>query len=440
MTKIRDLLDRRATLHDESAAILKRAEDEHRDLTDQETSRCDRNLREIRQLTTELQRRELEDLRNGIQPWNAPCLSTSPEFNGYPPDAAFGEGYSYPGGEEDDESEVRALRPNESLLSYLAKRGRLFEPEAFRGLSLGRYLRSMVLGPRTEAEKRALSEGTDSAGGFTVPEILSSQLIDLMRKKTRALQAGARLVPLDSEKHRFARIASDPVPAWRAENAVIAESEPTFDSVLFEPKTLAVVVKASRELLEDSVNLNQALPMVFASAMARELDRVALIGTGVAPQPRGIANTTGVNSFSMGTNGLAITDYDPFVSAIQLVLEDNGEIPDTAIMAPRTFGAVGKFIDTTDQPLQRPPILANLRLLDSTQLPINETQGTSNNASRIILGGFRSLWVGVRTEVRVEILRERFADNLQYGFVVWARYDVQLEHPESFTQVVGIIP
>ena len=53
--------------------------------------------------------------------------------------------------------------------------------EQFNGLSVGSYFRSMISGCQNEQEARALSDGTNSAGGFTVPSILYPTLIDKLR-------------------------------------------------------------------------------------------------------------------------------------------------------------------------------------------------------------------------------------------------------------------
>ena len=38
------------------------------------------------------------------------------------------------------------------------------------------------------------------------------------------------------------------------------------------------------------------------------------------------------------------------------------------------------------------------------------------------------------------LLRERFAENMQYGFLAHLRMDVAVAHPESFCKLIGIIP
>lgn len=441
MTKVKKLRQRRAKLFGEADAILKRARSAARDLTKDERERFDAIHDEMDELADELRRVERHEdaehemnqsrgVRAGRQDMRGDVLPG-------------GDGFDY-GAER---GEVRALRDDETVHDFLEARGQLEGAHEMRGVSFARYVRSMVLGPESEAERRALAEGTDSAGGYTVPAVLSSGLIDRLRTQTHVLRAGARMVPLTSDQHAFARIASDPVPAWREEAGQVAEREPTFDRILFRPKSLAFLVLASRELLEDNaVNLESALPRVFAQAFAAELDRVALFGSGEEEdnEPRGLVtalDAAGVNTITLGDgDGGELASYGPILDVRQAILEANAAEPTDAIMAPRTGRVIAGLADNTGQPLRRPPALEGMNFRETTQVPTNETIGEAENASRIIVGGFNSLWVGVRTQMRVEVLRERYADTLQYGFLCWARYDVAFEHLGPFGQVRGIVP
>ncbi|MCU7838656.1 MAG: phage major capsid protein [Candidatus Thiodiazotropha sp. (ex Troendleina suluensis)] len=73
-------------------------------------------------------------------------------------------------------------------------------------------------------------------------------------------------------------------------------------------------------------------------------------------------------------------------------------------------------------------------------MPIDETHGTATNASSIIVGDFTQLWIGIRQQLRIEILKEKYMDNLQMGFIAHLRADVALAHPQSFCRVEGVIP
>lgn len=410
----------RAKLAEQARAILDKARKEERDLTAAESERFDSIHDDVAKLQGEIDR--LERQSNVELDGAGPAASPSAEAL-----------------EADREGRLRPLEPEERAVDFVRRR----HPgaEAFGGLSLGRYLRASALGAATEAERRALAAGSDSAGGFTVPTILSAQLIDLLRPQAHVLAAGARLVPIDSDKHRFAKLASDPSPTFRAENDPVPESDPTFSSVLFEPKTAAFVVKAPIELLEDSVNLEQELPRIFAAAMANALDRVALVGDSAAGEPVGIANMTGVSEVSMGTNGGAITDFTPLLDLQETIAAANGPEPTDAIMAPRTGRAFAGLEDTTGQPLRRPDALEELTFRVTSQVPIDQTQGTAVDASSVYVGNFDRLWIGFRLGlVRILRLQERFADNAQVGWLVMGRWDVQASHPAALGRLVGIVP
>jgi HK97 family phage major capsid protein len=306
-------------------------------------------------------------------------------------------------------------------------------------VDLGSICKAMALGGGSSAIRNALSVGTDSAGGFTVPVLTSSMLIDALRAKCTVFQAGAQTLMLDGAKSTtIAAIVSDPTATWRNENAAVSTSDMSFSPVTLTPKTLAVTVLASRELIEDSLNLNEALMMSIAATFAQELDRVALLETGTAPQPKGLQNIAGVGSYSMGTNGAAITNYDPFIQALAILRGANAADPSAVIIPPRTDLEINLLKDSQLRPLGRPKAIENLPFLVTSKLPINETQGTSSLASHAFMGNFAEMLIGMRTELRIQVLQEKYADNLQYGFLCYLRADVAVKHAASFCQIVGI--
>lgn len=332
--------------------------------------------------------------------------------------------------------QIRVLTPAQSFTGALTSD----DDHDLKDVDFGRFVRAAVVGAQSESERRALSVGSDSAGGYTVPVTLAANVIDRMRAKAVVMRAGALTVPMETAELSIARLDTDPTATWHGENVLIGESNPTFGRVIFRARTLTALVKCSRELLEDSANINEALTNAFAQAMALELDRVALIGTGADPEPQGIKGRPGVGSVSMGTNGAQLTSWDKILDALQTVQTANANDLTAAILHPRTGRAINGFKDTTNQPLQRPKAVEDLPLLSSTQVRIDDLQGSASNASRITLGDFTELMVGVRSELRIDILRERFAEFHQYAFIAHLRGDIQTAHDESFCEVVGVIP
>ena len=331
-----------------------------------------------------------------------------------------------------------AARSDKSLRYHerLADRGE----RSGQNASFGKWLKGTIMGDwRGADEERAMSIGTPSAGGYLVPTPLALGIIDLARNQSRVLEAGAQTVEMQHETLRIARQLADPVATWRAESTPIALSDLTFDSVTLNARTLAVIVKFSRELFEDAPNLDTVVRNSMTKSLGLELDRVALYGTGDGIQPRGLKTTPGVGIFSMGVNGGAFTNYDPFIQAI-LQVASNNETPNAAIMTPRAAASLATLKDTQGRYLSPPTALTDLRMLITKQLPINLTQGTATNAADVFVGEWSELLLGLRTQVGIQILDQRYADTGEIAMLAWLRADVAVAHPGAFTIIQGVTP
>lgn len=309
------------------------------------------------------------------------------------------------------------------------------------GLSFDKYMRGLVTGDwkGADAERKAMSEGTLTAGGHTVPTPLASSLIDLVRSKMAVAQAGTVFVPMTTQTLKIPRLTGEGAPAWRNENAAITDSDLSFDAVTFTARSMARLVKLSRELFEDSdPSAGDIIAHSFAQQLALELDRVALRGTGTAPEPRGVLNQSGVTLTTHGANGAAITNYDFHLDAVGSVRNNNFE-PNAQIQAPRTETSLSKLKEaTTNAYLSPPAALATIPRLNSKQIPNNLTVGTSTDCSEIYTADWSMLGIGIRTGFELEFLKERYADNLQIGVLAHLRADVQLFHPEAFVIDTGV--
>jgi HK97 family phage major capsid protein len=350
-------------------------------------------------------------------------------------------------GERHDESPL--LTREQSLADYVAEqRGitpgiddGLGERDAFH---LGRVIQARVTGDSrglSDVERRAMAEGSDAAGGVLVPEQLSSRIIDRARSASVVFQAGAMTAPMDSDTLVLARLAGGSDANWKAENAAVTASDQVWERLELKAKTIVVEQILSRELFEDlSPAGAAAIENEVAKAIGLAVDLAALEGSGTPPEPRGIANTTGVESVDMGTDGLKPTSYAPFVQALFACLKNDSDAPTAAVMHPRDAEILALLADSTGQPLRKPEAIASLPTLYSSQIATDVTHGVNDDTSSAYVGDFRQMIVGVRPSlnVRFQILQERFSDNLQVGLLAWLRADVALAHPEHFAKVVGL--
>lgn len=310
-------------------------------------------------------------------------------------------------------------------------------------LSLGKYVRGLVTGNWKEAEneKRAMTVSTLSAGGYLVPTPLSAQLIDVARNMAVCFKAGALTIPMESSTLTIAKQLTDSTSSWKAEAAALTPSDLTFGSVVLTARTLMSICKMSIELFEDAQNIDDVVMNAISNSLALELDRAALRGDGSGASPKGILNQTGIQTYSMGANGAAPTNYDPFSQAVQLIQQVNGN-PNASVFAPRTAGELDRLKDSQLRPLIPPNSFANLQKFVSNQVPINLTQGTSVGvASEAYVGDFTKLLIGLRTNVTLEISRETndaFTNGLVY-IRAYLRADVALSLANQFCVIQGLL-
>lgn len=350
---------------------------------------------------------------------------------------------------EPDDELSPVLTRDQRVTAFLGRRGNLLyagEPGA-KALRFGRIVRALALGDRrnlSPLEQRVLSEGTDGSGGYTVPEILGGQLIDRVRNAMAVMRAGAQTVPMTSDTLHLARLGQpDSVSptistaSWKAENDDVTETDLALERVTFTARTLPVVLKLSVELSEDSVNIDQAIETELSQQLALELDRAALLGSGSAPEPKGIRNQSGVGVTDYGST--APTDYDFLVEAIGRVWTQNHE-PNARIYNASLATAIAKFKSSVDsQPLRAPDVVAAVPAFRTNQIP---DAGSSPDSTTLFVGDFTQLMIGLRTSFRLEMSRvagDAFS-KLQIWVRAYLRADVQLAHPEAFdvTTSVGI--
>jgi HK97 family phage major capsid protein len=362
--------------------------------------------------------------------------------------------------EPEPEHEGAGLASSQRMVDWARARGADDLPgdgyvNSSQEFRLGRAIQGMVTGQWNGAdrERRALAEGTDSAGGFLTPEVLGAQVIDRVRKRAKVIEAGATVVPMESDKHYVPRLATGVTGAWKAENAPVTESDPTFERVTLSAKTLAVAVKLSYELFDDLTDEGaRIIENELAQSLGLELDRAALRGSGTGQEPTGIRNQSGVTIQSLATNG-AVPNYSALVNAAAAIQAANLE-PNGHIYSSRTAKTLSTLVDSTGQPLRKPPLVDELPVYVSNQVPENLTHGTSNVASEICTADWSQLLIGVRPRVRIQATTTRGSEagfpinvkassdyainTMSVYLLAWIRADVQLAHPEGFVVTTGV--
>jgi len=337
------------------------------------------------------------------------------------------------------DGEVRALLPEQRMADLL--------PEQKERPSLRKMIRGLVLGDwkDAEVERRAMSEGTGALGGWLLSPAISANIIDMTRNKSVCIAGGAKTIPMETSEMVVVKITSDPTAYWRKESLKITESEAGFAPINLKAQVLGCLVRVTLELLEDAKDFSNTIENAISQALALELDRVGLLGTGV-DEPLGIFNMSGVQENSLGTNGAALTSYDEFSESCELVANENGQAS-AVIMAPRTFYVLDRLKEaTTNAPLKAPKSYEDLAKFVTNQIPINQVKGSATNASCAIIGDFHNaLAFGIRNQVVLEASRAGgegvdVFSSMEVLIRGYLRADVAILRAPHFVKMTGIIP
>jgi HK97 family phage major capsid protein len=183
-------------------------------------------------------------------------------------------------------SDSPVLTREQSVDSWCRTRG-LYTADDADDASFDRWLRGVTTADWSGAEhERALNEGTATAGGHLVPTPLAARVIDLIRNASVVSRVGATTVPISTSTLKIPKLTGEGTPAWKSEGAAITAADLTFGSLTFTAQTLVRLVTISAELYEDAdPSAGGVVANAFAQQMAREIDRVALLGSGTAPEP-----------------------------------------------------------------------------------------------------------------------------------------------------------
>lgn len=311
-------------------------------------------------------------------------------------------------------------------------------------ISIGRFLRGVVLGGRAHdhqqltAERKNLQIGIDPAGGYTVGGALAREWIDLLRAKMVLQQAGCRTVPMETGELTIARLTGDPTVQWHGEAADINASDPTFGAVRLKAKTVLCLTKFSLELAQDSANLEAILTSSMTSALAQAIDSAGLVGVTVdaAAAPGGIFELTGRNTVTaIG----APTSWDWLIDGMFELLADNVAAEDIGAMIahPALWKKMRKLktgISGDNSPLTMPEEVRAMPKLWTTGAPL-----TGGTTAKAVIGDWRDLLMGVRKDISIKVLNERFlGDTLEIGMLIYARVDFVATRAVSFCTLEDI--
>ena len=155
-------------------------------------------------------------------------------------------------------------------------------------------------------KEKAMTVGTDTAGGYIVPEEAIQTVIEKLKANVVAYDLGARDMPSTGVPVSIPKLTTSAAGYWVNENSTITASDLGFEQINMTPKTVAGRVILSNLLLETSApTADSIIEQDLASQLGLAVDLGVLNGSagGGAGEPTGIMQTVGVNGVTMADLG-----------------------------------------------------------------------------------------------------------------------------------------
>ena len=276
--------------------------------------------------------------------------------------------------------------------------------------------------------QRTLSAGTATDGAELVAtDLLAASYIEALRNASSATRAGMTILSGLVGNVDIPRQTSAAASTWiSAEDGDATVSDPQFDQVSLSPKDLACYTEVTRRLLQQSTPAIEGIVRNdLAVAQALGIDLAALYGSGASGQPTGVANATGINTFTLAA---ADPTYAEVVRMIKEVMADNA-LTGQPVFIIEANG--WEALSTT--PKQGSGVEGNFILGDNDRVKgypyIMSNQVTDED---YFFGDFSQLlmgeWGGL--EINVDPYTHSLKGKIRY--VTFKTVDLAVRHPEAF--------
>ena len=282
----------------------------------------------------------------------------------------------------------------------------------------------------------ALQEGTDSEGGFLVPDEFERTLVESLQEEN-IFRKLAHVITTSSGDRKIPVVASKGSASWVDEEGTITESDDSFGQVSIGAYKLGTLIKVSNELLSDSVfNLESYISKEFGRRIGSKEEDAFFNGNGVG-KPTGIFNATGgADTGVTAASATAITADE----IIDLFYSLNAPYRKNAvwIMNDATVKAIRKLKDNNGNYLWQPSLTAGTpdTLLGRPVYTSSYVPTIAAGKKTIAFGDFGYYWIADRQGRNFKKLSELYAATDQTGFVATQRVDGKLILSEAIKVLV----
>lgn len=277
----------------------------------------------------------------------------------------------------------------------------------------------------------ALQVGTDSEGGYLVPDEFKRTLVEALEEQN-IFRTLAHVIQTSSGDRKIPVVASKGSASWVDEEGAIPESDDSFGQVSIGAYKLGTMIKVSEELLNDSVfDLEAYISREFARRIGNKEEEAFFTGDGTGKPLGVLAETGGAEVGVTATAAAAFTAdeiFDLFYS-----LKAPYRRSAVFVMNDASVKALRKLKDNNGQYLWQPSLTAGApdTLLNRPVYTSAFMPALAAGAKSILFGDLSYYWVADRQGRSFRRLGELYAPTGQVGFLATQRVDGRLILPEA---------
>jgi len=277
----------------------------------------------------------------------------------------------------------------------------------------------------------ALQVGTDTEGGYLVPDEFEHTLVEALEEEN-IFRKLAHVITTSSGDRKIPVVASKGSASWVDEEGTITESDDAFGQVSIGAYKLGTLVKVSNELLNDSAfDLESYISNEFARRIGNKEEDAFFNGDGTG-KPTGILNATGGAQVGVTTASATVITADEIIDLFYS-LKAPYRKKAVWILNDATVKIIRKLKDKNDNYLWQPALTAGTPdtilgrpVYTSSYVPV-----VAAGAKTVIFGDLSYYWIADRQGRNFKKLSELYAATDQTGFVATQRVDGKLILPEA---------
>ena len=277
---------------------------------------------------------------------------------------------------------------------------------------------------------KTLTEGTDTAGGYLVPDEFRKEIVMVLGQYGKVRKAGARVLPVNSDRVKIPKLSSGHTVYWPGEASSITTSDLTFDQLTMTINMEAIRTSVSTELAEYSViDIVSLLAQDIAEKFAKEEDNQILTGDGTVFT--GILSDTNVNVVQMTNGNIAFSNitFDNLADMIDACDPDSLQNP-VFVMHPNIWTILRKKQDAENRyylGLDKAGMsIWGYPVILSSVMPNTSAADTAF----VVFGDFRHIWIGDRRKVKIRTEYDSSTD-VDY-YVATVRWGYVNTYPDAF--------